>query len=107
MEPVNNPAPRGALVRGQADAGSVVGRLAEIYERCMQAEPVLVWDKESGGYVESGRCEFDSKGALKALELIGKHIGMFDKRVSLTLKNEGAPLVVQPVYVKAEDTDGG
>jgi len=55
----------------------VVNRLKEISDRCMQAEPVMI--RTEDGMVESGEYKFDSSGANKATELIGRHIGIFEK----------------------------
>ena len=55
----------------------VLQQLVDTYRCCREPEPVLVYDPDAGGMVESGKYQFDSKGALRALELIGKHIGMF------------------------------
>lgn len=55
----------------------VVNRLKEISDRCMQAEPVMTFI--DGEYVESGEYKFDSSGANKATELLGRHIGIFEK----------------------------
>ena len=55
----------------------VVMQWVEVYKRCMQAEPVMIWDYEEKRKVHSGKYTFDSKGALNALEMIGKHLGMF------------------------------
>ena len=60
----------------------VVAKLREVHARCMQAQPVL--DEEGqpiGVYV------FDSKGALKALELLGKHTGAIAPDAHLHLNN--------------------
>ena len=57
----------------------VVNRLKEISDKCMQAEPVMVYDPDTGTKVESGEYTFDSSGANKATELIGKHLGAFEK----------------------------
>lgn len=48
-----------------------------VAQRCMQAEPVMIPDGE-GGWVESGEWKFDSSGANKALENIGKHLGFYE-----------------------------
>lgn len=56
---------------------SVLLNLLEVYDRCMQAKPVVVWDYQKKEYVETGEYTFDSKGALKAMEMIGKHLAMF------------------------------
>ena len=64
----------------ELDAYWVLKRLKDISDRAMQAEPVMVWDHSSGEMVETGEYTFDSNGANKATELIGKHIGMFDQK---------------------------
>lgn len=60
---------------------SVILKLLEIYDRCMQAKPVTEWDYNEKKYVETGKYVFDSKGALNALEMIGKHLAMFTNKV--------------------------
>lgn len=57
----------------------VLNNLKVITERCMQAEPVLV--REGNEWVESGEYRFDSSGANKSLELIGKHLKLFTEKV--------------------------
>ena len=57
----------------------VIKDLCSILIRCMSAEPVMEWDYEEHDYVKTGEYQFDSKGALKAIELLGKHLGMFNK----------------------------
>ena len=52
----------------------VLQQLVDTYRCCREPEPVLVYDTDAGGMVESGKYQFDSKGALRALELIGKVI---------------------------------
>lgn len=54
----------------------VLQRFADISNRCMTAEPVMIYDGEN--WVESGEYKFDSSGANKATEMIGKHIGFFE-----------------------------
>ena len=61
----------------------VMIRLCETLEKCMAIVPVMEWDPDEKKRVETGQYEFDSKGALKALELIGKHIGMFEDRLNV------------------------
>ena len=51
----------------------------DIYRRCMTAEPVMQYDSNLREWVESGEYVFDSKGALKAMELLGKPLGMFER----------------------------
>ncbi len=61
----------------ELDAYWVLKRLMDISNRSMQAEPVLEWDEDSHSMVHRGEYKFDSVGATKATELIGKHIGVF------------------------------
>ncbi len=67
----------------------VLQRLKDISDRCMQAEPLMIRDSE-GILIESGEYKFDSAGANKATELIGKHLGMFGDKLDVTSK--GQPL---------------
>jgi len=74
----------------QEDAGIsakwVLENLKYVAERCMSPEPMM--DKE-GNIIE---WRFDSSGANKALETIGKHLGMFTEKIEhsgkLTLSYE-------------------
>ena len=53
----------------------VVLQLIDTYNCCREPKPVMKYDYEEKAWVESGMYQFDSKGALKALELLGKHLG--------------------------------
>lgn len=55
-----------------------------IFKKCMAAEPHLEWDSEQHAWVPDGTFTFDSRGALKALELIGKMEGMFTEKVEFS-----------------------
>lgn len=57
----------------------VIAKVEEILDRCMSAEPVMEWNYEEHCYEPTGEYQFDSKGALKAIEMLGKHLGMFNK----------------------------
>jgi phage terminase small subunit len=57
----------------------VLESLKTIAERCMQAEPVMI--REGNEWVESGEYKFDSSGANKSLELIGKHLKLFTDKI--------------------------
>jgi len=59
------------------DAAWVQTRFKDISDRCMTAEPVMIFDGES--WVESGEYKFDSAGANKATENLGKIIGVYGK----------------------------
>jgi phage terminase small subunit len=54
----------------------VVKRLKEISDRCMTTEPVMEW--QDGKKVPTGEYIFDSSGANRATELLGKHLGSFE-----------------------------
>jgi phage terminase small subunit len=67
--------------RTEVNADYVLTNLLEIVERCMQRAPVLhkgeqVVDEEGN----SVWC-FDGKNAIRALELLGKHLGMFTDKL--------------------------
>lgn len=75
------------------DATYVVEGFKEVFNRCMQKVPVMKWDYEEKTMVQAtqvnedgeevGVWEFDSMGANKALEMLGKHLAMFtDKQKS-------------------------
>lgn len=75
----------------------VLTSLHEVAERCKQAAPVMVFAGREGMVQkvdEDGNAvwEFDSQGANKALELLGKHLRLFTDKTEVTGK-DGAPLV--------------
>ena len=58
----------------------VLSGLRDVAERCRQAEPVL--DREGN---PTGEYRFDSSGANRALELLGKHLGIFIEKKQVDL----------------------
>jgi len=74
------------------DADYVLGSLKEVAERCMQAKPVMVKrGKEVVQKVDEdgeGVWEFDSAGANRALELLGKNLALFTDKVDVNAKVE-------------------
>lgn len=56
----------------------VTQRFKDISDRCMTAEPVMIRNGD-GGWMESGEYQFDSSGANKATEMLGKMLGVFEK----------------------------
>ena len=64
----------------------VVLQLLETYQRCLEETPVLKFDPCTGQMEETGKYQFDSKGALRALELLGKHLGMYNDKLQVTQK---------------------
>lgn len=63
-------------------ADYVINSLKEVAERCMQKEPILDHDGN-----ETGEWRFDSSGANKSLELLGKHLKLFTDKTELTGKD--------------------
>jgi len=68
------------------DAAGVLERAVRIFDRCMQAEPVM--EKIDGEWVRTGEFKFEHSGANKALEIIGKH-----KAVDAFVRNDQAPVM--------------
>lgn len=60
------------------NADWVLLRLAQVVDKALQAEPVEKWDFVQKCMVETGTYTFDSRGANGALQMIGKHVGMFE-----------------------------
>ncbi len=91
--------------KAAVDAEMVLIGLKEVAERCLQAKPVLVFDRVKREFVpaldEEGRTvyEFDSQGANRAFELMGKHIGMFVERKEITGRDGG------PIQLEAMTTE--
>ena len=83
-------------------ADFVVQRLLDVYARCMQAEPVLAWNSLSKSMEPTGDYAFDSRGANRALEMLGKHLGMFNDRIQLTV--ERAPRIVDDIGEPNDDS---
>lgn len=75
----------------------VLDNLKFVAERCLTPEPMM--DKD-GNIVE---WRFDSSGANKALETIGKHLGMFKDKVEVSGEGGGALQVVFSPKMKKVD----
>ena len=54
---------------------SIALKLLEVYDKCMEAVPVMEWDASKKAWVESGVYKFDAKGATKCLEQLSKLLG--------------------------------
>lgn len=63
-----------AVEKASVDRAWVLGNLKRVVNRCLQEEPVMKGNEPTGQY------KFDSAGANRALELIGKELGMFVER---------------------------
>lgn len=64
-----------SIIKNGLDRGWVISRLMTVAERCMQAEPVMDRKGEP-----TGEYTFDSSGANRALELLGKTMRMFEAK---------------------------
>lgn len=76
--------------RARLTADYVIDNLREIAERCMQKSPVMVKGEQATD--EEGRhiWTFDAKNAIRALELLGRHMGMFTDKVNVQTVDEEA-----------------
>ena len=64
-------------------ADYVLANLREIVERTMQKQPVIVKGVQAVDESGNNLWTFDAKNAIKALELIGKHLGLFTDKHEL------------------------
>lgn len=85
------------------DAKYVLENLIAIAEKCQQEEPVMVWNPDTKQMEETGEYKFDSIGANKALELIGKHLAIFTDKTEV--KNTGGIKIITGKDID-EPTDG-
>lgn len=69
----------------------VLDRLREIVDRCMQAVPVI--DHTTGKRV--GEWRYNASGANKALELLGRHLGLWNDKLSLQLTEAKARELIE------------
>ena len=84
------------------NAAYVLESTREVVERCMQAEPVL--DHEGNA---TGEWQFNSSGALKGLEMLGRHRRLWsdERAASAAPIGPGLTVVVQNAVTVAP-TDG-
>lgn len=87
------------------DQEFVIQNLIEVSQRCMQAKPVMVFDYVEKTMVHKGKedgeaiYEFDSLGATKSLELLGKHLKMFTDKLQTDGKQD---ININVKYVRRE-----
>jgi phage terminase small subunit len=94
------------------DATFVVEGFKQVFDRCMQKTPVMVYNPgdrcmeqktevdEEGN--EQGIWEFDSQGANKALEMLGRHLAMFTDKTKAEDKKDITVTVIRGNRNKAE-----
>ena len=83
------------------DAAWVQTRFKDISDRCMTAVPVM--ENVDGEWVESGEYKFDSSGANKATENLGKIVGVYEK--DNTQKAPPAPKTLKIEIVRPVEDD--
>lgn len=66
--------------RTQVSGDWVIQTLREIVDRCMQRAPVFTKGEQAQDENGHALWTFDAKNALKALELLGRNLGMFVDR---------------------------
>lgn len=59
--------------------------LKEVVERSLQHKPVMEFNRESGKLEPTGEYQYDSYGVNKALELLGKTLGIYIDKTDTTL----------------------
>ena len=85
----------------------VLSNLVEVVERTMQRAPVM--DRKGEQVTdEEGRAvwTFDAKGANRALELLGKHLGIFTDKVKAEVSGPDGGPVASEIVVRFVEPDG-
>ena len=71
-------------IRTELSQDYVINNLLEIVDRSMQARPVI---DSKGNQVQDSEYNnlwtFDAKNAIRALELLGRHLGMFNDKLQV------------------------
>jgi phage terminase small subunit len=68
-------------------AESILNDILEVKDRCMQKVEPITYRKDGEEY-PTGEYKFEHNGALKALELLGKHLKLFTDKVEHSGKIE-------------------
>ena len=82
-------------------ADMVVLETLKTYQKCLSPTPVLQRNEKTGKWEHVGVYAFDSKGALKALEMLGRCTGAFDRKQDPG--DEGNNLMDQILAATGED----
>jgi phage terminase small subunit len=85
----------------------VVHQLVDVVQKCKDPVPVETWDYEEKATVKTGEYMFDSKGATKALELLGKHLGMYIDKVEAKQSIEVTTKLDSILTALTDDDDEG
>lgn len=76
----------------EIDAEYVLGNLKKVAERCMQAEEIMKYDSDLKELVGTGEYKFDSSGANKSLELLGKYLKLFTDKTETNITMDNSPV---------------
>lgn len=87
------------------DATFVLENLIKVNQRSLQAEEVKVWNHETKQMEGTGEYVFDSNGANKSLELLGKHLGMFKDKVEHSGEIKGREVIIEGRKFAKPDED--
>lgn len=89
------------------DQDFVIRNLQTVVQRCLgQIKPIEKYDPELGRIAGTGEFTFDSHGAVKALELLGRHLGMFPKPTSPDeMQGNSAKSALVHVYIPHNGRD--
>ena len=67
----------------------LAAEFVRLYRRATQGERVKVWDSEEKAYVDSGEWQYDAQTAVKILDRLGEHAGMFIHKAEVTTVQKG------------------
>ena len=93
------------ISRLSLDQNFVVLQIVDTIQQCKGGYPVKTLNPKTGKYEEIGMYQFDSRGTLKGLELLGTHLGMFGKVPPAAGGGEKNNLLEQIIASTAEDID--
>ena len=99
-----------ALAEAGVTRYGVIERLVELISKCMDEETFVITDPLTGRKTTSTR-KLDASGANKALELLGKQLGMFTDKTEMDVTgrmSEGDRRIMEKVAKRlgiGEDAD--
>ena len=77
-----------ACEKAELTVQGVLKDIAEIKKRCMQGEPVKEFNHETKQMEETGEWQFKEGGALKASELEGRYLAMWNDKLKVGIEEE-------------------
>ncbi len=82
--------------RTLVSADYLITSLVTVLNRCLQGEPVRIWDTKQRCWVDTGEWKFDAIGATRVLDLLCRHLGMFSKQNTSAPSNPSTFGTVNP-----------